>query len=270
MVTSGYNWSQSNCEVVVAAWLRGHKMRALAKSPYRRRMDLFEAMRTNPACRSFTDEPVDPALLHHILDAARFAPSGGNTQPWRVINVADPATRLALQGLASEVWTEYVTIREAGFRPFSVGEDGKTHGYPTDLPIPTTMRTDGVIGAMVDAPVLLVVAVELPKLAMMDIDLDRKTFIAGATIYPFCQNILLGARSVGLGSVLATFLGRKETQTKAILNLPQRFGVAAMIALGHPTQRITKLNRHPVETFTTMDTFDGEPFAPSVSAGFAP
>ena len=225
-------------------------------------MELFEAMVTNPACRSFTNEPVDPAVLHQILDAARFAPSGGNTQPWRVMHVQDPAKRVALQALAAEVWTEYVTIREAGFRPFSVAEDGKTHGYPTDLPIPSTRRTDGVIGAMVDAPVLLVVAVELPKLAMMDIDLDRKTFIAGATIYPFCQIILLGARSAGLGSVLATFLGRKEAETKAILNLPQRYGVAAMIAMGHPTQRITKLSRHPVATFTTIDTFDGEPFAP--------
>lgn len=223
-------------------------------------MDLFEAMRTNPACRSFTDEPVDPKVLHHILDAARFAPSGGNTQPWRVIHVQDPAKRLALQSLASEVWTEYIAIREAGFRPFSVADDGKSKGYPTDLPIPAERRTDGVIGAMVDAPVFLVIAVELPKLAMMDIDLDRKTFIGGGTIYPFCQNILLGARSEGLGSVLATFLARKEPEAKAILNIPRPYAVAAMIAIGYPMQSITKLKRNPVETFTSIDTFDGEPF----------
>jgi nitroreductase len=223
-------------------------------------MELFDAMRTNPACRSFTDQPVDNALLHRILDSARFAPSGGNTQPWKVIQVQDRAKRLALQGLAGEVWSEYLAIRDAGFRPFSVADDGRTKGYPTDLPIPAGKRTDGVIGAMVDAPVLLIVAVELPKLAMMDIDLERKTFIGGGTIYPFCQNILLGARSVGLGSVLATFLARKEPETKAILNIPQRYGVAAMIAMGYPTQSITKLKRNPVETFTTIDAFDGEPF----------
>ena len=223
-------------------------------------MELFDVMRTNPACRSFTDEPVNKAVLHRILEAARFAPSGGNTQPWKVIQVQDPTKRLALQDLAAEVWNEYVTIRDAGFRPFSVTEDGKSKGYPTDLQIPSEKRTDGVIGAIVTAPVFLVIAVELPKLAMMDIDLDRKTFIAGATIYPFCQNILLGARNEGLGSVLATFLGRKEPETKAILNIPQPYGVAAMIAIGHPTQSITKLKRNPVESFTSMDTFDGAPF----------
>lgn len=223
-------------------------------------MELIEAMRTNPACRSFTDQPVEPAALHRVLDSARFAPSGGNTQPWRVIVVNDPAKRVALQAIAADVWTEYVAIREAGFRPFSVAADGKSHGYPQDLPIPETKRSDGVIGAMLDAPILLVVAVELPKLAMMDIDLDRKTFIAGATIYPFCQNILLAARNEGLGSVLATFLARKEPEAKAILNLPQPYGVAAMIAIGHPKQSITKLKRNPVETFCSIDTFDGDAF----------
>lgn len=223
-------------------------------------MELFDAMRTNPACRSFTDQPVDNAVLHRILDGARFAPSGGNTQPWKVIHVQDRAKRLALQDLAAGVWSEYLAIREAGFRPFSVTDDGKSKGYPTDIAIPSERRTDGVIGPMVDAPVFLVVAVELPKLAMMDIDLDRKSFIGGGTIYPFCQNILLGARNEGLGSVLATFLARKEPETKAVLNIPQRYGVAAMIAMGYPAQQITKLKRNSVETFTTIDTFDGAAF----------
>jgi nitroreductase len=223
-------------------------------------MELFDAMRTNPACRSFTKRPVDNTVLHRILDAARFAPSGGNTQPWKVIQVQDPAKRLALQDLAAGVWSEYLAIREAGFRPFSVADDGKSKGYPTNIAVPTDRRTDGVIGAMVDAPVFLVVAVELPKLAMMDIDLDRKTFIGGGTIYPFCQNLLLGARNEGLGSVLATFLARKEPEAKAVLNIPQPYAVAAMIAMGYPTQIITKLTRNPVESFTSIDTFDGTPF----------
>ena len=64
-------------------------------------MELFDVMRTNPACRSFTDEPVNKAVLHRILEAARFAPSGGNTQPWKVIQVHDPTKRLALQDLAA-------------------------------------------------------------------------------------------------------------------------------------------------------------------------
>jgi hypothetical protein len=36
--------------------------------------------------------------------------------------------------------------------------------------------------------------------------------------------------------------------------------VAAVLALGHPVRRATKLRRSPVETFTTVDTYDGESF----------
>ena len=40
--------------------------------------------------RAFTDEPVDDAAVRQLLDDARFAPSGGNRQPWRVAVVEGP------------------------------------------------------------------------------------------------------------------------------------------------------------------------------------
>ena len=59
-------------------------------------MELYDAMRTAFAAREFTGEPVPDEVLHRILDNARFAPSGGNRQGWRVIVVRDPAKRAAL------------------------------------------------------------------------------------------------------------------------------------------------------------------------------
>ena len=52
-------------------------------------MDLIEVMRTTFAAREFTDDPVPDEVLSRILGAARFAPSGGNRQGWRVIVVRD-------------------------------------------------------------------------------------------------------------------------------------------------------------------------------------
>ena len=48
-------------------------------------MDLDQAMRTTFAARQYTGDPLPDALLYRILDAARFAPSGGNRQGTRVI-----------------------------------------------------------------------------------------------------------------------------------------------------------------------------------------
>ena len=58
---------------------------------------LVEALRTTGACRDFTDEPVADDVLARVLDTARFAPSGGNKQGWRVVVVQDPAVRRALR-----------------------------------------------------------------------------------------------------------------------------------------------------------------------------
>src|SRR5437867_12578815 len=64
-------------------------------------MELFDVMRTTFAAREFTDEPLPDATLFNILDRARFAPSGGNRQGWRVIVVRERATRGALAALTA-------------------------------------------------------------------------------------------------------------------------------------------------------------------------
>ena len=62
-------------------------------------LDLVDTLRSTGAARQFHPEPVDDAVLARLLDTARFAPSGGNRQGWRVIVVKDPATRVALRDL---------------------------------------------------------------------------------------------------------------------------------------------------------------------------
>ena len=60
-------------------------------------MELTEALRTTGAVREFTDQAVDDAVLARVLDTARFAPSGGNAQAWRVVVVKDAANRRQLR-----------------------------------------------------------------------------------------------------------------------------------------------------------------------------
>ena len=50
-------------------------------------MELYEVMRTTFAAREFTDQPVSDEVIAHILEQARFAPSGGNRQGWKVLVV---------------------------------------------------------------------------------------------------------------------------------------------------------------------------------------
>src|SRR2546428_12840132 len=71
-------------------------------------MDLLGVMRWAPRSRGFKPDPVPPQALVRALEAARFAPSGGNRQGWRVVVVRDAGTRLALRDLYLPQWRAYL------------------------------------------------------------------------------------------------------------------------------------------------------------------
>ena len=77
-------------------------------------MELYDVMRTTFACREFTGEPVPDDVLHRIIDNARFAPSGGNRQGWRIINVTDTAKKERLAQLSLTTATRHLLQMQAG------------------------------------------------------------------------------------------------------------------------------------------------------------
>lgn len=94
-------------------------------------MNVTEALKSRISIRAFKPDPIRESLVRDILDVARFAPSGGNLQPWKVIAVAG-AEREAVVALAkanlpgdegerlvypANLWEPYRTRR------FKVGED---------------------------------------------------------------------------------------------------------------------------------------------------
>ncbi len=214
-------------------------------------IDILTAIRTTGAARAFTDEPVDDATVRDILDDARFAPSGGNRQPWRVAVVADRTLRAELAALMRPVWAEYVAISSTGATPFALGSPNGLD--PVDVPNP-------LLDAIADVPVVLAIAADRRRIALMDGDLDRPAMTGGASVYPFCWNLLLAARARDLGGVMTTFLSRAEPAARPLLGLPDDHVLAATIFLGHPVQQPTKLRRASVNSFATLNRFDGDSF----------
>ena len=212
-------------------------------------MDLRHAIRTNGAVRDFRDDPVSDSTVAEILDDARFAPSGGNRQPWKVVSVHDPVIRRRLADLMQPVWDEYAASQRDGVVPYNSID----YPRPTDI----THVPNPILDQIESIPVVLVVAAELGKIVAMDKDLDRTAIVPGASIYPFCWNVMLAARERGLGGVMTTFLSRREPEAAGILKLPADHALAAVLCLGYPVQQPTKLRRRPVESFATVDTFDG-------------
>ena len=224
-------------------------------------MELIDALRTTGSIRRFTDKPVSDTELFEILDNSRFAPSGGNRQAWRVIVVRDPKIRRAIGDLYLDAWHDYVGHVLAGLVAFSPLASERDRTSATALRDEAIARSqpDGFAETIADVPAMLVICADLSALAATDRDLDRYQFAGGASVYPFVWNLMLSARELGLGGVITTVSLRKEPAMKELLKIPGTFALAAVVVLGHPQQRHTKLTRRAVSEFTTIDTFTGGP-----------
>ncbi|MBO0730514.1 MAG: nitroreductase family protein [Acidimicrobiaceae bacterium] len=227
-------------------------------------MDLRTAMRTTPATRVFTSDPVPDNVVYEILDDARFAPNGGNRQAWHVIVVRDAATKRRIAELYELGTREYAAHAEAGLVPFVASEAlerqrfGEPYHAAVDLDAARQVPSaNGVPEYMANAPVLLVLTIDLSAIPAVDTGLERLSIAGGASIYPFAHNILLAARARGYGGHITTLLARQEPELRSLLHIPPEQALATMLPIGRPEKEITRLRRLPVEAFVTKERADG-------------
>lgn len=218
-------------------------------------MELYDVMRTTFAAREFTDDPVPDALIHKILENARFAPSGGNRQGWKVVVIREQATREALVDLMRPVFRRYFAQRQAGEAPLNTIHPTRL----SDEEIAATDPPEAFLRAIAFAPVVLLVLVDLSVVASVDAHLPRVGVVSGGSIYPFVHNILLAARNEGLGGTPTTFVAAREDELQALLGIPEHMAVAALIPMGRPVKQLTRLKRKPVEAFAMLERWDGRP-----------
>lgn len=219
-------------------------------------MELFDCMRTTFAAREFTGEAVPDEVLYKVLDNARFAPSGGNRQGNRVIVVRDPRTREALGRLAEPAAKRYAAQRAAGENPWNSIVPTRV----SEETITATAPPASLVGTFANADLVLVFIVDLGVVASTDQYLERVGVISGASIYPFVWNVLLGLRNEGYGGTITTLAAAREPEVHALLHVPDRFALAAVVPAGKPTKQLAKLKRLQVEEIAVRERFDGARF----------
>jgi nitroreductase len=217
--------------------------------------ELYELMRCAPSTRRFTDEPVSRELLERVLENARYAPSGGNRQGWKVVVVTDADKRRRMRELYEKPWDDYMV--ETGGR--AALDAGEASGLPAGR-LRMLQGADEFAHSFDQVPVHLVICVELSALAIVDSLLDRPSIAGGASVYPFVQNILLGLRAEGLGAAFTTLLTPAEEEVRKLLSLPDGIALAGHISVGHRADPWpTKLSRKAVSEFAFGERY-GEPW----------
>ncbi|MDX1431782.1 MAG: nitroreductase [Gammaproteobacteria bacterium] len=220
-----------------------------------------EAITSRHSVRAFLDEPVAKEVVHHLLDVARFAPSGTNTQPWHVYAIG--GDRKA--AMCREILADYETNGERTDREYEY--------YPTDWYEPYLGRRRacgwGLYGSLgigredrdrmhaqrgrnyvfFDAPVGLMFAIErrLETGSWMDLGM-------------FIQNVMIAARGQGLHTCPQAAFANYHRIIRRHLGIPHDQIVVCGMAIGyrdpHAPENIWRTDREPVETFTRWIGFE--------------
>jgi len=217
-------------------------------------MDLYEAMSSCRAVRRLRADPIPDDVLARLVQAAVWAPTGGNVQPWRAILVREPAAKRSLGALYEKAWAEYSGQVRRGLA-----------ALPEERRAPherTLAAGDYLAAHFAETPVVAVFCFDPKQMAITDAGLTRPSVVGGGSVYPAVQNFLLAARAEGLGCVLTTLLCQHEAAVKTLLDIPDGWGTCAAVPLGYPLRRgHGPLTRKPSERLVYADRW-GKPYAP--------
>jgi len=209
-------------------------------------VDALEAMRTIGTCRSYRPDDVPDEVLYRAVEAARFAPQGGNRQPTRLVAVRDRALKERLRDLYLVPWRKYYEAATAGRQ--TLGE--------YDSAQRAADAANDFAHALAEVPLIIVVCARIDALHITDADQGRPSVVGGASIYPFVQNLCIALRVEGVATTLTTLLCEYDAEVRDLLEIPDTHLTACHLAAGYPERGFpTRLRRRAVEETTFVDRF---------------
>lgn len=184
-------------------------------------MELRDVIRDRRSIRKYKGIQVPRGAVREIIDAARLAPSGANSQPWRFVVIRSEEKRRAL--------------REGTVR------------FIADAPVIIACCVD--LNAYRDVDKL---SQEMFRHGMFDgVDLTTKVYdefvrterpLEESALRSYCmfnsafaiENLVLRAHDLGLGTCIAAMFN--QTVIREILDLPEDMVVTALIGVGYPAE----------------------------------
>ena len=211
-------------------------------------MPLAEAMRTQRAVRRLRTDPVDDETIAALLDLAVRAPTGSNAQSWEFIVIRD-----------GDVKHQLARLNRQAFSIYRRRARGRARG---------DLRAARMLAAVQwqadhfeDAPVIVVACLHgRPGFTSV----GRASFYA--SIFPAVQNLLLAARSLGLGATLTTLPLWNRMLVRRTLGLPSGVTPCAVLPLGWPMRGgYGPTTRRPISEVLHVDRYGNRPFHDAVT-----
>ena len=200
-------------------------------------LSLEEVVYNCRAMRRLQTEEVPEELLLKLISTANQAPSGSNSQMARWVVARDPEVKQKLADLNRKHAEPYIQ---------------------PSLDNPSSDKQRRMLEAVVwqmdhmhEIPALIVACFNYPE-KVEGIDAYRQA----GSVWPGIQNLLLTARSLGLGAAPTTLALRDQDAVREVLNLPETFAALCLIPVGYPMGKFGPVSRRPVEEIMRFDQWD--------------
>ncbi len=200
---------------------------------------LLEGLRTTRALRRLKPDPVPTALIRKVCEAATFAPSGGNRQPWFFIAVTESERRAWVAERYRRYFLHYIAPAVEASKQADFPE-AKRKNLHSAVHLAQHLH---------EVPVHLFVA-----------GWTRRGAVQSQALFPCIQNLLLACRAVGLGASLTTVHLAFQRELDDWLGLPENCPTAALIPIGWPTGRYARPVRRPVDQCLFFERLDPAAF----------
>jgi F420 biosynthesis protein FbiB-like protein len=195
-----------------------------------------DAIKTRRSIRKYSSRRVSAEVISEILEAARWAPSAHNAQPWRFIVLIDEALKQNLAEAMADAWMA----------------DMIKDGAPAEI---RENMTKASVERFTHAPVLVVACLTMNDMIQYADEPRQKCErdLAVQSLGAAIQNMLLVAHAKNLGACwFCAPLFCKETVRK-VLKIPEDVEPQALIALGYAAEKPSAPSRKPLQNYSYLD-----------------
>jgi coenzyme F420-0:L-glutamate ligase / coenzyme F420-1:gamma-L-glutamate ligase len=198
--------------------------------------NVSDALRNRRSIRKYTRQPVPTEILQEILEAATYAPSAHNAQPWRFIILSETQPKRRLAQAMAQAWLT------------DLKKDGTPQGDRAAL-------ADASVERFTNAPILVVTCLTLKDMQQYPDEERQKSErdLAVQSLSAATQNMLLAAHASGLGACWYCAPVFCKTAVRQALQIPDDVEPQALITIGYAAEKPKPPPRKPLGSIAYAD-----------------
>ena len=207
-------------------------------------MDVSEAIRARRSIRKFKSYPIPEEKIRLLLESARLAPSGTNTQPWRFVVVKDDDTKKKLQKAAHN----QKQIKRASIIIVCCADLKAFKEFP--------VRVNELIESGALPERTREVFIPYLEKGMSTVTKDALMVAAAANVAIAVEHIVLQAVEIGLGTCWVRWY--EDNEVKEILDIPDHIEVMALLPVGVPDEDPSPRPRLSLDKIVFSEKYGGK------------